>query len=72
MPGHFYCHVDVLTKISCKPTAFTDLSHLPSHKGGDNATASALDKKIEKELKLRSWEAKKVQSFVACFNCGKC
>jgi len=31
----------------------------------------ARDKKIEKELKLRSWEPKKVRSFVVCYNCGK-
>eukprot|EP00957_Ditylum_brightwellii_P082998 6310056-Ditylum_brightwellii.AAC.1 len=69
--GNFYHHVDALTKLSCKPTAFTDLSCLLPHKGGDNATSSTWDKKIEKELKLRNWEAKKVQVFVTCFNCNK-
>eukprot|EP00957_Ditylum_brightwellii_P074834 5687069-Ditylum_brightwellii.AAC.1 len=46
--GHFYHNVNAWKKLSCKPTAFTDLSHLPSHKGRDNATASDWDKKLKR------------------------
>ncbi len=70
--GHYYRCEDALAVFSGQLSSLTDLSHLPSHmEEKKNKDLSKRDVNIAKELKLKSWDSKRVRSFVTCFHCGK-
>ena len=62
---------EAIEKFSGNKAALTDLSHLPSHKNEGDKSKAQRDQEVTKELKLKSWDGKKVRSFVSCFHCGK-
>jgi hypothetical protein len=68
---HFYSREEAIEKFSGNKAALTDLSHLPSHKNEGDKSKAQRDQEVTKELKLKSWDGKKVRSFVSCFHCGK-
>ena len=51
--------------------ALTNFSDLPSYKNEGDKTKAQRDKEVTKELKLKSWDGKKVRSIVVCYHCGK-
>lgn len=68
--GH--CRDDALAKFSGQLAALTNLSDLPSHiKDRVNKDPSKRDSTISSELKMKSWDSKRIRSYVTCFNCGK-
>ncbi len=70
--GHYYRCEDALELFSGQPESLTNLSHLPSHKADlKNKYLAKRDTKIAKDLKLKSWDSKKVRAIVQCFHCGK-
>ncbi|KAL7552225.1 hypothetical protein ACHAWF_016995 [Thalassiosira exigua] len=74
--NHFYSRDDAICLYSDSTAALTDLSDLPSKNIADSAAddkkaRDSRDAKINRSLQLKSWDAKKVRSFVKCFNCGK-
>ncbi|KAL7547981.1 hypothetical protein ACHAWF_011257 [Thalassiosira exigua] len=70
--GHYYRRGDALKLFSDQPAALTNLSHLPSHmEDQKRKDLKKRDIDIAKDLKLRSYESKKVRAIVKCFHCGK-
>ena len=51
--------------------ALTDFSDLPSYKSQGAETKAQRDRAVAKELKLKSWDPKKLRSFIVCYFCGK-
>ena len=73
--NHFLSRDDALRLFDGKPSAFTDLTDLPS-KAVDKAKQdqkekAKRDQDVNTRLKLRFWENKKVRSVVMCFHCNK-
>ncbi|KAL7550297.1 hypothetical protein ACHAWF_013536 [Thalassiosira exigua] len=70
--GHYYRRGDALERFSGKLTSLTDLSHLPSHmEEMMNKDLAKRDVNLAKELKLKSWDSKRIRALVVCYNCGK-
>ena len=73
--GHFLPRDQALKEAVHNPSYLTDLSDMPSSVGNpkkeETKKRKARDIKIDKDLKLKSWDGKKVRGFVTCFFCNK-
>ena len=73
--GHFLRHEQALLESANNQKLFTDLLDMPLSVGDpkkkEAKTRKVRDEKICKELKLKSWDGKKVRGFVTCFHCAK-
>ena len=68
---HFYSRDEVITMFAGNEDALTDFSDLPSYKSQGAETKAQRDRAVAKELKLKSWDPKKLRSFIVCYFCGK-
>ncbi len=68
---HFFSRNDAIDRFAGNRAALTDFSDLPSHKSTGDTSKAQRDKDVTKELKLKSWDGKKVRAFIACYHCGK-
>jgi hypothetical protein len=73
--NHFLSRDQSLLLFANNASAESDLTDLPSKKVNDlkeaNKVKATRDKEMAEKLQLRSWDVKKVRSFVFCFNCNK-
>ena len=74
-PGHFFRRDQALSAAANDQSALTDLSEMPSSAGDEQKEEAkkrkSRDTTLAKDLKLKSWESKKVRAFVTCYHCGK-
>jgi hypothetical protein len=73
--NYFLSRDDALRLFKDKPAAVSDLTDLPSKKSDElkqsKKSKASRDKEVAANLKLRSWDAKKVRSTVRCIHCCK-
>ena len=73
--GNFLRRNEALKQCSFDDSTLIDLSDLPSSVGdrkkNETKLKSIRDVERTKSLKLKSWDSKKVRSFLTCYHCGK-
>ena len=73
--GHFLCRDQSLVESANSPASLIDLSALPSAIGDplkvDTKKRTKRDAEVNKALKLKSWDPKKVRGVLKCYHCAK-
>ena len=73
--GHFLSRDQSLVESANTPSSVVNLSALPSAIADplkvDTRKKTARDTKLAKDLKLKSWDAKKVRGVLQCYHCAK-
>ena len=73
--GHFLSRDQSLVESANTPSLVVNLSALPSAIADplkvDTRKKTARDTKLAKDLKLKSWDAKKVRGVLQCYHCAK-
>ena len=73
--GHFLCRDQALKEAPNQQNALIDLTDMPSNVGDEEKKKlkkqKARDLAVTKELKLKSWEGRRVRAIIVCYNCNK-